>query len=291
MKKPLASFVLVGALLGAMAASAQSRLPFGSPVDARTPQILYHGGPILLGSVRIYIIYYGSFQSGTVNIVNDFFSNLGATPQFDVNTTYYDGQGNFISGNLTFSPASNVYFDNYSEGKFVTSNVVLKIIHNALANGHLPTDTGGEYFLITSPDVRVLGFCSSFCAYHNNSTSIISGQDIKYALVPDPSSACYGCDGNVSVFNQNITPNGDIGADEMTDSIMHELSETVTDPDINAWYTRAGAENGDLCNFNYGTTYIAPNGAYANAHMGNRDYLIQTIWENKSGGFCANVLQ
>jgi hypothetical protein len=73
----------------------------------------------------------------------------------------------------------------------------------------------------------------------------------------------------------------------MTDSIIHELSEAVTDPDISAWYTKNGQENGDLCNYNYGTTYPAPNGALANAHLGKRDYLIQRIWQNANPGFCA----
>ena len=56
-------------------------------------------------------------------------------------------------------------------------------------------------------------------------------------------------------------PYGDSGADEMVDSIMHELSETVTDPDLNAWYTSNGSENGDLCNYNYAARNITPHGA------------------------------
>jgi hypothetical protein len=44
-------------------------------------------------------------------------------------------------------------------------------------------------------------------------------------------------------------------------------------------------EVGDICNFNYGTTYIAPNGTHANTHLGNRDYLVQTICENHRAGF------
>jgi hypothetical protein len=151
-------------------------------------------------------------------------------------------------------------------------------------------DATGIYFVVTATDVTIPGFCNSFCAYHANSSTIVTGLDIKYSLIPDPTQACAGCDGNVAIYNQTITPNGDLGGDEMTDSIMHELSEAVTDPDGSAWYTRRGAENGDLCNFKYGTTYTAPNGAIANAHLGSRDYLIQEIWENTGAGFCANTL-
>ena len=76
------------------------------------------------------------------------------------------------------------------------------------------------------------------------------------------------------------TPNGDAGADEMVDSIMHELSETVTDPDLNAWYTPSGDENGDLCNYNYGTPLGTANGGSYNAVLGAHYYLIQLIWKN-----------
>jgi hypothetical protein len=80
-----------------------------------------------------------------------------------------------------------------------------------------------------------------------------------------------------------------MAADEMTDSIFHELSEAVTDPDLNAWYTSNGSENGDLCNYVYKSTYTAPNGSTANAQLGGHDYLIQAIWENVSPGFCAST--
>jgi hypothetical protein len=264
------------------------KFPFGQMQPARTPQILYHGGPIMLGSVRVYLIYYGTMPSATSSIVNDFFSNLSGSGQYNVNTTYYDAQNNFIMNSLTFSPATSIYVDPYSIGKTVTGRGVQKIVQNALQGGHLPIDEGAIYFVLTAPDVTAQGYCSSFCAYHSNSTSIISGKDIKFSLVPG--APCTGCDGNIQNYGENNTPNGDLAGDEMTDSIIHELSEAVTDPDISAWFTRSGAENGDLCNFNYGTTYIAPNGTHANAHLGDRDYLIQTIWQNTGQGFCANTL-
>jgi hypothetical protein len=66
--------------------------------------------------------------------------------------------------------------------------------------------------------------------------------------------------------------------DAVTDDLMHELSETATDPDRNAWFSKNGEENADLCNFVYGT-FLAPNGSHANHVFGNRNYLVQTIWD------------
>ncbi len=79
---------------------------------------------------------------------------------------------------------------------------------------------------------------------------------------------------------------------------MHELSETVTDPDINAWYTQNGAENGDLCNYVYATasnpiqtgskTVKGVKYTYhKNFTLNGHDYLIQFIWKNAGAGSCA----
>ena len=79
----------------------------------------------------------------------------------------------------------------------------------------------------------------------------------------------------------------------MTDSIIHELSESVTDPDIGAWYTACGAENGDLCNYVYGSSLPqVPNsypgaGAYYNfSPAPGRYYLVQLIWTNIAPQAC-----
>jgi hypothetical protein len=115
----------------------------------------------------------------------------------------------------------------------------------------------------------------------------VTGEDIKYAVAPDPPQSLYAsCSGNVANFGDITSPNGDIGMDAVTDDLIHELSETATDPDGSAWFTKNGFENADLCNFVYGTTFLAQNGSHANHVFGNRDYLVQTIWD-RAGSFCA----
>ena len=251
--------------------------------------ILYHGGPILLKTVPLYIIYYGMVLGTTQNIINTFLSDLNGSKPFAVNTTYTQGTGGpAISGSLGFP---TVFLDSgASQGTSVGSNTVAAILQHAFANGLKP-DSSGVYFVITAPDISVSGFCKSFCAYHTKSTTIASGYTIHYALVPDPGQGCTGCDGNFAVYHQTVTPNGDQGADEITDAIMHELSETATDPDLNAWYTKNGQENGDLCNYFYGTSplYHTANGATANTLLNGHYYLIQYIWRNSTPQVCADA--
>jgi hypothetical protein len=73
----------------------------------------------------------------------------------------------------------------------------------------------------------------------------------------------------------------------MVNLIAHEFEETVTDPQLNAWYDSRGLENADKCAWNFGSTFTEPNGSVANMTLGTRDYLIQANWVNDAGGYCS----
>jgi hypothetical protein len=269
-------------------------------------QILYHGGPVMNVANSVYVIYYGTFPSTTQPIINDFLTGLSGSPEYAVNNTYNDPTSHQpmpIPISYTFSapvshatrnPSGSVYQDNYSQGTQLSNSEIPKIVTHAISAG-LPADQNGVYLVATAPDVKISGFCNSFCAYHNTSATIYSGLHIRYALIPDPTQKCSGCNGGIAVYGDKVTPNNDMGADTMTDDIIHELSETVTDPDISAWYTQSGAENGDLCNYVYDTPTpslvqtVTVNGetAHYNAVLHGRKFLIQLIWKNSGSGFCA----
>jgi hypothetical protein len=273
----------------------------GSSKPAPTPVILYHGGPVMNVSNSVYVIYYGAtFADTTQPIINDFLHGLKGSAPFGVNSSYNAG-GTTLSIPSAYAFEANsqyIYLDkSYSQGTQLGSSSVPKIVANAIGKG-LPYDANGVYFVVTAPDVKISGFCTSFCAYHNDTNVTVSGGSahVRYALIPDPTQRCSGCNGGIAVYGDTTTPNGDMGADTMTDDIMHELSETVTDPDISAWYTQNGAENGDLCNYVYGTANSITNalGTYHYNVMlpaitgGPRPYLIQQIWKNGSVQACAS---
>lgn len=242
-----------------------------------TPIILYHGGPVMVASTNLYIVYYGSFTATQHNILDTFLQNLGGSPAFNVNTEYFDSTNQHVQNVLNYNPASNSYDDAYSLGNSLSGNFETTILHNAVAGGHLPADVNGIYLLTISPDVKLPK--SVWCAFHTHTTAIVTGEDIKYALAADPPpSILSSCSGNLATYHDTTSPNGDVGMDEVVDSLIHELSETVTDPDLNAWFTKNGSENGDLCNFVYGPTFLAPNGSHANHTFGSRNYLAQEIW-------------
>jgi hypothetical protein len=247
--------------------------------------ILYHGGPILLKTVPLYVIYYGMVPGTTQNIINTFLSDLNGSKPFAVNTTYTQGTGGpAISGSLGFP---TVFLDSgASQGTSVGSNTVAAILQHAFANGLKPAPAVS----ISSSRLGhiVSGFCRALRLSHEIGDNCVTPFTTPWFPI---SQGCTGCDGNFAVYHQTVTPNGDQGADEITDAIMHELSETATDPDLNAWFTKNGQENGDLCNYFYGTSplYQTANRANANPRLKGHYYLIQYIWRNSTPQVCADA--
>ena len=252
--------------------------PGGGAKPIRGNGIIYHGGPVMLGTTNVYYIWYGNWSGNSATtILSDLAGSIGGSPYFNINTTYYNGSNTHVSNSVFFAGSTN---DNYSRGTSLSDSAIQGVVTDALVSGRLPYDTRGVYFVLTSADVTASsGFCTQYCGWHTHGT--INGTDIKYSFVGNPDRCPSACEA------QSTGPNGNAGADGMASIISHELEEAVTDPDLNAWYDSRGAENADKCAWTFGTTYTAPNGALANMALGTRNYLIQRNWVNASGGFCA----
>jgi hypothetical protein len=150
---------------------------------------------------------------------------------------------------------------------------VQAVVTHAINSG-LKKDTNGIYIVLTSSDVsESSGFCSQYCGWHTNGT--ISGSDIKYSFVGNANRCLRSC------AAQSVGPNGNAGVDGMVSVIAHELEETNTDPDLNAWYDSRGSEDADKCAWTFGSNQTkASNGAYYNMTLpgmgGNpRNFLVQ----------------
>ena len=242
-------------------------------------QIQYWGGSVLLGTAHVYIIWYGTFDSGTSGIISAMVSSIGGSPYFNINSGYFDSSGNSVSNSLTL--VRSVHND-YSRGKSLHSSDIGGIVADAIAGG-LNLEANGIYVVLTAGDVSVTGFGSTFCGYHSVRT--ISNTSVHYAFIGNPAPAhMNGC---APGQNQTNSPNNNPGADAMVSTIAHELDETVTDPNLDAWYDSGGDEVADKCAWNFGATYTAAsNGSIANMKLGGNDYFIQQNWVNAAGGFC-----
>lgn len=278
-----------------------------SNLTAHDNGIQYHGGPVMNSTqgVNVYLIWYGNWSGDPLaqSIVTDFVSNLGGSPYFNINTTYYDygaGGPNPVRNRVTFAGSIT---DNYSYGTALTDSDVGNIIQDAVVSGKFPLDQNGVYLVLASADVdETSGFCTLYCAFHgyqpvNIQAPLGRSQRSPYSVnliggfVGAPGRCPYGCSAQFP-----LTPNDDFNGDTMVSSIAHELSESVTDPLLTGWINAplgrkspnySGIENGDLCSWTFNPYFPAPNGSYYNLKLGNRLYLSQRIWVNALGGYCS----
>jgi hypothetical protein len=251
--------------------------------------INYHNGPVIHGQQNVYFIWYGNWTNGThasdsqttVNLLDALFSSSGlnGSPYYRINTTYGDTSAN-VSGNVVLINSTT---DNYSQGKRLSDAKIKTIVTSAISSARLPKDANALYFVLTSSDVsESSGFCTQYCGWHTHAT--ISGSDIKYAFIGNPDRCSSACE------DQTTSPNGDSGADGMASVMTHEAEETVTDPDLNAWYDSSGAEDADKCAWKFGPTSTTSNGAKYNQTLAGYHWLIQMEWENSRKGGCDQVL-
>jgi hypothetical protein len=246
--------------------------------------ISYHGGPVLynLNGVNVYLIWYGNWagntaKEGTTPILPTLITGLSGSPYYNINTTYYDGSSRHVPNKVNLAGQAS---DAGSQGiSNLSDNAINAIVTNAITTKALPSDPNGLYMVLTAPNVTKSGFLTQYCGWHTNAT--IGGVDIKYAFIGDPGST-YAC----STFTGTASPNNNPGADAMASIMAHELEETATDPDLNAWWDSRGYENADKCAWTFGNTY-AVNGTPANMKLGGLNFLIQRNWVNASGGYCA----
>jgi hypothetical protein len=250
--------------------------------------INYNGGPVLKGTVPIYIIWYGNWNGTssntqtTVNLIDTLIGGLSNSGYEKINSTYGDNTGN-VSGAMTLVKQ---VFDTGSQGTRLRNNRISAAISAQLTSGNLPTDPNGVYLFLTSSDVSENGFCSQFCGFHTRQT--LNGADIKWAFIGNVDRCPSGCE--IQTTGPNSTPGSGGGADGMANVIAHETEEAISDPDLNAWFDSSGQENADKCNFRFGTTQTAANGARFNQTLGGKNWMIQMNWENSRGGGCDQTL-
>jgi Phosphate-induced protein 1 conserved region len=250
--------------------------------------INYNGGPVLKNTVPIYIIWYGNWNGTgsntqtTVSLIDTLIGGLSNSGYEKINSTYGDATGN-VSGAMTLVKQ---VFDTGSQGTRLRNANISKAISAQLTSGGLPTDPNGVYLFLTSSNVKESGFCTQFCGFHTRQT--LNGADIKWAFVGNVDQCPSGCE--IQAVGPNSTAGSGGGADGMANVIGHETEEAISDPDLNAWFDSSGQENADKCNFRFGTTQTAANGAKFNQTLGGKNWMIQMNWENSRGGGCDQTL-
>jgi hypothetical protein len=200
-----------------------------------------------------------------------FLSRLAVSNFIHVTDEYVGATGN---NRYTVGKATSI---NMSLPGKLNSNNILQLVHTAARANGSGYDHVYHIFLRSGVDVCTsANVCYSpdntstfvFCAYHGS----VDFQDLGHVLYSvEPYQNVRGC----SVAQPS--PNGAL-VDSTSSTLSHELIETITDPDGNAWFAQSslvenGAEIGDICE--------NPVGKYGASAISGKSYAIQAEYSNK----------
>ena len=220
------------------------------------------------------------------------------SPWISINTQYYSAQVDAATGvtapreyvGAALQLGDSVIVSDYPYGASLSDADVQAIVGDALAPGGATglsvDDAQAIYVVLTSADVNLTsGFCTNYCGWHTNAT--LYGRNVRFMFVGD-GSRCPRVNACAAVTDATA-PNGNAAADAMASILMHELSEVLTDPDLDAWYDTEGLENADKCAWRFGPQTTDPRtGRISNVRFGSLLFLIQQNWVPAAyGGFCA----
>ena len=232
----------------------------------------------------------GSFQGNPISVTQQYYdlSGPGKTKRF----VPYDvtNAGTIVDTNSF--PTSGCK-DPVPFAHCLTQQQLYKQLSTYIAAHHLPIGVNTEYFILTPPGVGGCSdshntdcFVKQYCAWHSvggNSNGLII-----YAFQPYLYHT--GCDVNQHVGNPNIYTSG---IDATVGTFSHELSESMTDPTLNGWYSGNNFDEiGDKCAYQYdvGQPYLTftdlsnVGGAFYNTVLGSDDYLLQLEFDNSANG-------
>jgi hypothetical protein len=259
----------------------------------------YHtGGSVQTGTHNTYAIYwnpYGATDDPSYQTnVNQYFTDVAHDSGKTTNVYYSDTQYyQTIGGSTTYVTYSEHFAGSAvdtttpsSSGCSDTSGGTLGCVSDAQIQNEIetvraqkgwPTGPTNEYFVFLGKglsDCAPDGSCfvSTWCAYHSSYT--VSGQTVIYANMPYTGY-------NLSACSGGQYPNNNPDSDSVINVTSHEANESITDYLGNAWYDKAGYENGDKCAWIFGTVKGNPGSEY-NSAINGHNYYLQGEWSNKT---------
>jgi len=223
----------------------------------KSPNLTWHGGPIMNNGAAVQPIFWGakwatpSFVGDKITGIQSFYGGMGGTSYDGTNSEYTDGSGRHVDTGVTVGASHTD--TSTSTGGATTAPILAEVcrqISNPVANGYYPVYT----------DQRRGN--AGYCAWH--SAGSCNGVQIQFAFFWDLDGDT-GCDPGASGGHSQ-------GLSAIANVSGHELSEALTDPQLNAWYDSAVSENSDKCAWKFGTNLIS----FANGSQ----WRIQGNWSN-----------
>jgi hypothetical protein len=227
---------------------------FSKSTKTTTKNLIDHGGPVL-PTTTAYVIYWGNVPTDVSDALATFLGGFGGSSYANILTQYMRG------GSVPQTSYAPLAPDPSSPPRSPKVSTIVNEVCHTLGNT-LP-DPNGIYFVVTGNFPKGGGFC----AYHTFGTC--NGVSIPVVYLPNVTGVS-GCDIVSDPGNTFMN-----GGQSMANDAAHELSETITDPFISAWYDQSGAEVGDKCQTQYGSPVTLTDGT---------QWSLQKEWSNNAGG-------
>lgn len=269
-----------------------------------------------------------NYKSLIVQYLKDAAAASGTNNIYATNTEY-NGSNGAVHYKLTVGATINdttalpaqectvntgpVYSDNSSYSACVDDDQIIAETQSVVTAHSLPSDLGHIYVMFTPKGVESCFYSdseaitqggnqctinpsgapptgtSAYCAYHS---FFGTAKNSIYAMMPFPvyqSAVGFTCSSEFSTLGATESPNSNPDADVEISPLSHELSEAITDPNLNAWFDSTGFENGDECAYTYGATHGTAGKLY-NQTLNTHHYLTQEEFSNNdfaaTGGGC-----
>jgi hypothetical protein len=262
--------------------------------------LTYHGGPIMQPFLHLYVVFWkpATLQDGSAAVMSSGYESVQGNMVKGypghaiaaIGTQYYQNSPRlFVTGTGQLEKSI------VDSQPYPTSGCASAIGPNCITDAQLRTEvqrfmtskgyTGGLdklfMFFTASGEGSCFDtgtdFCSTetanvdpyYCAYHSY---ISAATPIVFSNEPygNP-NFCLGT---------GTQPNSALGgpeADPASTAASHEMSESMTDPELSAWYDSSGNENGDKCAYNYGSNSW---GGVANQYWLGWKFELQMEWSN-----------
>ena len=290
-----------------------AKAPAGANPLAALPlagtNLIYHGGAVMTSNTN-YTFYWApsgspayaaGYQEGVNRYLEDLAHDSGGEQNVDSVATQYTGEGSQVANYDSHFAGAIIDTDPYpkngcKEAATCLTDAQIQAELKTYVHAHaLPEDLEHEYFVLTPPGVESCfnetSECSAgskapaYCAYHGS----FAGTGGKIVYADDPYVVgIAGCDSKEH-------PNNSPSDAALLGGLSHEHNESITDPELDAWYGPEGEENGDKCRTfeetsEYGTPLgTAPDGSRYNQLINADEYWYQQEWSNK-GSTCLQRL-
>jgi hypothetical protein len=227
----------------------------------RNPNMTNHGGPVLTSSpAAVQAIFWGTKWANSTFIGDKFtgldsFYNGWTNSGYSGTTTEYPGSNGQTSGVVNYAGR---IVDSGTQGPTSppsTAQVLAEVaskVASPVLHGYYPVYTD------------LARGNAGYCAWHDTGTA--NGVQIEVAFF-------FNLDGDSGCDPVDTSGHHSQGLAALANVSGHELSEAKTDPQLNAWFDRQGAENADKCAWHFHNLSHFSNGSI---------WKIQGNWSNNA---------